>query len=76
MGRNTSSLVIHSLCDQARGNDLEVAWVYCDYLAQRDQAVINIMGAILKQLVDRREIPKNIREAFQEGRRPLLPDLV
>ena len=53
-----------------------VAWLYFDYLAQREQTVINIMGAILKQLVGRREIPKDIREAFQEGRRPLLPDLV
>ena len=34
------------------------------------------MGAILKQLVGRREIPKDIREAFRKGRRPLLPDLV
>ena len=53
-----------------------VAWLYCDYLAQQEQTVINIMGAILKQLVSRREIPKDIREAFQEGRRPLLQDLV
>ena len=35
-----------------------------------------MMGAIWKQLVGGREIPKDIREAFQEGRRPLLPDLV
>jgi len=34
------------------------------------------MGAILKQLVGRREIPKDLPEAFQEGRKPLLPDLV
>ena len=53
-----------------------VAWLYCDYLTQQEQTVINIMGAIWKQLVGRREIPQDIREAFQEGRRPLLPDLV
>jgi len=64
------------LCDQAREGDLGVAWLYCDYLAQQEQTVINIMGAILKQLIGRSEIPKNIRQAFQEGRRPLLPDLV
>ena len=68
--------MIDSLCDQAREEDLAVAWLYCDYLAQQEQTVINIMGAILKQLVRRREIPKDIREGFQEGRRPLLPDLV
>ena len=68
--------MIDRLCDQARDNGLNVAWLYFDYLAQQEQTVINIMGAILKQLVDRREIPEDIREAFQEGRRPLLPDLV
>jgi len=40
-----------------------------------------MMGAILKQLVAGREMPKDIREAFQEakkigGRRPLLPNLM
>jgi len=57
-------------------DDLDVAWLYFDYLAQQEQTAINIMGAILKQLVGRREISKDIREAFQEGRRPLLQDLV
>ena len=68
--------MIDRLSDQAREDDLVVAWLYCDYLTQQEQTVINIMGAIWKQLVGRREIPKDIREAFQEGRRPLLPDLV
>ena len=68
--------MIDSLCDQAREEDIEVVWLYCDYTARQDQTVINVMGAILKQLVRRREIPKDIMEAFQEGRRPLLPDLV
>ena len=40
------------------------------------------MGAILKQLVGRGDIPEYLREAFQEakknfgGRRPILPDLM
>ena len=72
--RNTSSLVIDRLCDQARDEGLAVAWLYCDYNAQQEQSVVNIMRAILKRLVGR-EIPKDIREAFQEGRRPLLSDL-
>ena len=74
--KNASSLVIDRLCDQAREGDLAVAWLYCDYLAQQEQTIINIMGAILRQLLGEREIPKDIRQAFQEGRRPLLPDLV
>jgi len=74
--RNTSSLVIDRLCDQAREEDLAVAWVYCDSLAQGEQTVINIMGAIMKQLVRRREIPKDLWEAFEDGRRRLLANLV
>ena len=73
--RNTSSLVIDRLCDQAREDDLVVAWLYCDYNAQQDQTVINIMGAILKRVVGS-EIPEDIRKAFQEGRRPLFADLM
>ena len=73
--RNTSSLVIDKLRDQAREEDVAVAWLYCDYLAQKEQTVINIMGAIWNQLVGRTGIPDDIRESFKEGRRPLLPDL-
>ena len=73
--RNISSLVIDSLCDQAREEDLAVAWLYCDYNSQQEQTVINMMGAILKRLVGS-EIPEDIRKAFQEGRRPLLADLI
>jgi len=66
--------VIDNLCDQAREADLAVAWFYCDCNAQQDQTVVNMMGAILKRLVGR-EVPGDIRRAFQEGRRPLLADL-
>jgi len=75
MAGNTSSLVIDSLCDQAREEDIVVAWVYCDFNAQQEQTVINIMGAILKQLVGR-EIPQDIREASKRGRWPLLKDVM
>ena len=75
MARNTSSLVIDNLCDQAREEDLAVAWLYCDYNVQQEQTVINMIGAILKRLVGRK-IPEDIRKAFREGRRPLLADLI
>jgi len=75
MARNISSLVIDSLYDRAREEDPAVAWFYCDYNAQQEQTPIDIMGAILKRLVGRK-IPDDIRRAFQQGRRPLLPDLV
>ena len=73
--RNTSSLVIDRLCDQAMEEDIAVAWLYCDFKTQQDQTAINIMGAILKRLVGR-EIPEVIRKAFTDGRRLLLADLM
>ena len=68
--------MIDRLCDQAREEGLAVAWLYYDYLAEKEQTVTNTMGAILKRLVGRREIPKEIKDAFHEGRRPLLADLM
>ena len=79
--RNTSSLVIDSLCDRAKKEDTTVACLYCDFLAQQEQSIINMMGAILKQLVGRGDIPIYLREAFHEakkeigGRGLLLADL-
>ena len=74
--RNTSSLVIDRLCDEAGEEGLAVAWLYIDYLAQEEQTVTNLMGAILKRLVGGREIPKEIEKAFHQGRRPLLTELI
>jgi len=81
MARNNRSRVIDGLCDEASAEDLAVAWLYCDFLAQQEQTITNMMGAILKQLVGRGDIPKDIRGEFQgakkvSGRRPLLPDLM
>ena len=79
---NTSSLVIDSLCDQASERDIAVAGLYCDYLAHQEQTMVNMIGAILKQLLGWRTIPRDIREAFQKGkkevggRRPLLADMM
>ena len=78
--RNASCLVIDRLCDQAREGDLAVAWLYCDYNIRQEQAAINMVGAIVTQLI-RGGIPNEIREAFQEAeragaRRPLLEDLM
>ena len=78
---NSSSLVVDRLCDQAREEDIAVAWLYCDFQTQQEQTTANMMGAILRQLVGRGEIPNDIRGAFQEakkvgGRRPLLADLI
>jgi len=66
---NSSSLVIDSLCDKEGRGDAIVAGLCCDFLIQQEQTVANIMGAILKQLVGRGNIPGYLRKAFQEGKR-------
>ena len=79
---NISSLVIDSLCDQEGKEDIIVAALYCDYLNQQEQTSTNMIGAILKQFVGKRDIPKGLHKTFQEekkmagGRGPRLPDLM
>ena len=80
--RNTSSLVIDSLCDQAGEENIAVTAFYCDFISQQEQTIDNIVGAMLKQLVGRGRIPKDLREAFQKakkeigGRGPRLAELM
>ena len=55
---------------------------YCDYLSQQAHTINNIVGAILKQLVGRGGIAKDLLEAFPKakneigGRGPRLSDLM
>ena len=67
--RNASSLVIDRLCDQAGGRDIAVAGFYCDFLAQQEQTITSMIGAILKQLVGRGDISKDVRDAFRKAQR-------
>jgi len=69
--RNNSSLVIDRLCDEAGIEDITVACLYCDFLAQQEQTITGMMGAILKQLVGRGGIRDYLREAFQKGEREI-----
>ena len=63
--------MVDNLCDEAKESGIAVACLYCDFLAQEEQTVTNMMGAILKQLVGRGGIPENVREAFQEGKKEI-----
>ena len=53
-------------------------WLYCDFLAQHEQSTTNMLGAIIKQLASKGEIPEYIREAFRKfgGRGLRVPDIV
>jgi len=74
--------MIDNLHDQARGGEIAVVGIYCDFLAQQEQSTTNILGAILKQLTNRGGIPEHIRETYRKsknefGHRGLrLPDIV
>ena len=61
-----SSLVIDSLCDQARGLGATVACLYFDFAAQQEQSSTSMLRTLLKQLVaGLREIPAEIVEAYE-----------
>ena len=77
-----SSLVIDTLCRQARGQNIAVLSVYCDYQARKDQSAINIIGSLLRQVVAAAvRVPDEVRGAFEEskqggGKRLRLPDML
>ena len=57
------------MCDQVSNRNIAVAGLYCDYLAHEQQSATNMLGAILKQLLEREGIPEPVRQAFREGKR-------
>ena len=63
--------MIDSLCDQAEEGNATVACLYCDFLAQQEQTLTGMIGAILKQLVGRGGIPTYLREAFEKGQKEI-----
>ena len=78
-----SSLVIDSLCDQARGQNAAVACFYFDFAAQKEQSSTSMFGALLKQAVGGLgEVPEEIARAYEDqkrvigGRGPQLSDIV
>lgn len=70
-----SSLVLSHLSSQGRGKDIVLTGLYCDFAAQQEQSPTNMLGVILKQVVDARDDREHISHVFP--RRTLgLPDLV
>ena len=64
---DASSMVIDSLCNQARGQNATVACFYFDFAAKNEQSPTNMLGSLLKQLVfGLEEIPEEISEAYKD----------
>jgi len=75
MAENLSSLVIDGLRDKAGEEGHAIAGLYCDLRDQRGQTATNIMGAILKQLLVRREVLGHVKKE-RGGQGLRLPDMV
>ena len=81
MAGTISSLVIDDLCDGLCEEETAIAMFYCDFRDQQDQTATNIVGAILKQLLVRREVLEHVRQVFQKAKREVggrglrLPDM-
>ena len=77
-----SSLVIDTLREQTRGQNIAVLSLYCDYQTQKDQLAGNMIGCLLRQVtLGGPRIPDAIKSAFDESRRGggqglRLPDMV
>ena len=50
------------------GQDITVAGLYCDYLDRIEQTTSNMLGAMLKQLVESKMIPESIRKVFEDAK--------
>ena len=76
-GNNISSLVIDTLRDHTRGQNIAVV-----SLPRKDQLAVHMIGALLRQIVlGAARIPGEIQSAFEEsgkggGQSPWLPDMV
>ena len=69
-GSKISSLVIDTLREQTRGQNVAVLPLYCDYQTQKDQSAVNMIGGLLRQVALRApRIPDEIKSAFHESQR-------
>ena len=80
---DVSSLVVDSLCDRARGQNVAVACFYFEFAAQKEHSPTSVLGALLKQVVKGLEkVPGEIIQAYEDqgkvigGRGPRLDDIV
>jgi len=80
---DASSLVVDSLCDQARGQNVAITCFYFDFAARKEQSATSMLGSLLKQMVSGMErVSDEISRVFQEQKKviggcgPKLADIV
>lgn len=65
---NVSSLVIDRFCDQARSQNTVVVCFYLDSASQEEQSPADILGSLLKQLVNGLDnIPEEVLNDFHDA---------
>jgi hypothetical protein len=75
-----AAIAIDHLCGMAEGNDIGIAYLFCNYKAQTDQSAPSLLAALLKQLVQSRpEITAPVTHVYDQhskrGSRPSLDDI-
>ena len=66
-GCDVSSLVIDSLYDRVRGQNIAVACFYFNFASQKEQSPASVLGALFKQVVSRMEkLPEDIAQAYED----------
>ena len=83
ISRDTSSLVVDRLSDQAKRQNIAVTCFYFDFAARKEQSATSILGSLLKQIVSGMErILEGMLRAFKNqkeaigGCGPQLVDIV
>ena len=72
ISRDTSSLVVDRLGDQAKGHNIAVTCFYFDFAAQKEQSATSMLASLLKQIVSGMErIPKGILGAIQQQKKAI-----
>jgi len=70
----TSSLVLDHLSLHCREKDVAIAGLYYDFAAQKEQSPVNMLGGILKQVIDEEDAREYTSHGFPQ-RTFGLPDL-
>jgi len=69
-GNEISSLVIDTLGEQARGQNIAVLSLYCDYKERENQSAVNMIGCLLEQVTwSAARIPSEIQSAFEDSKK-------
>jgi len=81
--KQDSSLVIDTLCKEVTGDNVAIAYVYCDFQVRGEQSARSVLGSVLRQVVGALAlVPNEVRGAFEQARRqvdasePRLPEIL